>query len=69
MHTPHSTSSRFFFKILLGNAFAVCIPPCSAFDYKISGFANQASVIGFNQHAVEKNKGIYPMQQYATIAG
>ncbi|MFC3847981.1 outer membrane family protein [Helicobacter baculiformis] len=40
-----------------------------AFDYKLSGFANQASVIGFDQHAVDRSKGIYPMQRYATITG
>ncbi|WP_104740231.1 outer membrane family protein [Helicobacter bizzozeronii] len=40
-----------------------------AFDYKLSGFANQAATIGFNQEQVNRSKGLYPMQQYATIAG
>ncbi|CRF41691.1 outer membrane family protein [Helicobacter ailurogastricus] len=43
--------------------------PCLAYDYKLSGFANQASTIGFNEAPINKSKGIYPMQQYATIAG
>ncbi len=43
--------------------------PCLAYSYKLSGFANQASTIGFNQTPINTKKGIYPMQQYATIAG
>ncbi|WP_121020400.1 outer membrane family protein [Helicobacter vulpis] len=45
------------------------LAPLQAFDYKLSGFANQAATIGFNEHPVEKSRGVYPMQQYATIAG
>ncbi|WP_104686347.1 outer membrane family protein [Helicobacter felis] len=68
MHTPRATGSQLFCKIFLGTAFVLCAP-CLAFDYKLSGFANQAATIGFNQHAIDRYKGIYPMQQYATIAG
>ncbi|WP_233704181.1 outer membrane family protein [Helicobacter bizzozeronii] len=40
-----------------------------AFDYKLSGKAEQTSWIGFNQHQIDSSKGIYPTQQYATISG
>ncbi|WP_265101288.1 outer membrane family protein [Helicobacter cetorum] len=40
-----------------------------AFDYQFSGFVTQASNIGFNQHKINRAKGIYPTPQYATISG
>ncbi|WQS94383.1 outer membrane family protein [Helicobacter pylori] len=39
------------------------------FEAKLTGFVDQSSTIGFNQHKIDKARGIYPMQQYATIAG
>nr|SFZ73091.1 OMP378 [Helicobacter salomonis] len=60
---------RTLLRVISGIALILCTPCVKAADYKLSGFANQAATLGFNQHAIEKNKGIYPMQQYATIAG
>lgn len=39
------------------------------FEAKLNGFVDQSSTIGFNQHKINKERGIYPMQQFATIAG
>ncbi|WQU96372.1 outer membrane family protein [Helicobacter pylori] len=39
------------------------------FEVKLNGFVDQSSTIGFNQHKINKERGIYPMQQFATIAG
>ncbi|GMB89593.1 Outer membrane protein HofH [Helicobacter ailurogastricus] len=40
-----------------------------AFEYKFSGRAEQTSQIGFNTRAINRRRGLYPMQQYATVAG
>ncbi len=32
------------------------------FEAKLNGFVDQSSTIGFNQHKINKERGIYPMQ-------
>ncbi|WP_121021360.1 outer membrane family protein [Helicobacter vulpis] len=39
------------------------------FSYKLAGFANQAASIGFNNSKINRDKGIYPTERYATITG
>ncbi|WP_104728321.1 outer membrane family protein [Helicobacter felis] len=56
-----------FYKILLH--VLIFTNFCLAYSYKLHGFANQASTIGFNETPINQNKGIYPMQRYATISG
>ncbi|WP_163532473.1 outer membrane family protein [Helicobacter suis] len=54
--------------IFLGS-FYFFAPSLKAFDYKIGAKAVQTSQVGFNQAPMNRNKGIYPMQQYGTVSG
>ncbi|GMB95718.1 Outer membrane protein HofH [Helicobacter sp. NHP22-001] len=40
-----------------------------AFEYKFGGRAEQTSQIGFNTREIDRRRGLYPMQQYATVSG
>ncbi len=51
------------------DAFALSNTYKDIFAYKLGGFADQSAFIGFNNSKIDRAKGIYPTQRYATIVG
>ncbi|WP_233705862.1 outer membrane family protein [Helicobacter felis] len=51
------------------DAFALSNAYKDIFAYKLGGFADQSAFIGFNNSKIDRNKGIYPTQSFATIVG
>ncbi|WP_104749085.1 outer membrane family protein [Helicobacter cynogastricus] len=55
--------------MIFAGSLALSAGSLDAFSYKLGGFADQSAFIGFNNSKIDRTKGIYPTQRYATIAG
>ncbi|WP_104751663.1 outer membrane family protein [Helicobacter baculiformis] len=55
--------------MVVASSLAFVTGALQSYEFKLGGFADQSAFIGFNNSKINREKGIYPTERYATITG